>query len=134
MQSYQKFTIITMQRPFKAPLNEELQWFGNSLGLISERDKDKSLFRVFIGLIKAAKQDEHVRIDELARSLGLTHGAITHHLNKLTEAGLTVHKGRKYWLRARTLAQVVDEVKKDMDRSFENIRLTAQEIDIQLGL
>jgi len=51
----QKITIISMNRPAQKNINQELQWFGSSLGLFNLRDKDKSTFRVFIELLKATK-------------------------------------------------------------------------------
>ena len=55
----QRITIIRMRRPETPSLNEELQWFGSSLGLFNLRDKDKSCFRIFIELLKATKTNNN---------------------------------------------------------------------------
>ena len=87
----QRITIINIRKPKEQNINEELQWFGTSLGLFNLRDKDKSCFRVFIELLKSAKQKQIVTSDELASKLGLSRGTIIHHINKLLESGLVVH-------------------------------------------
>ena len=53
---YQRITIIKSDKPKSHGLNQELQWFGASLGLFGLRDKDKSCFRIFIALIKGLKK------------------------------------------------------------------------------
>ena len=51
---HQRITIVKIRKPVTTDVNEELQFLGNSLGLFNLRDKDKSCFRVFIELLKAA--------------------------------------------------------------------------------
>jgi len=63
-----RFTKIVIQR-VKVPkedLNAELMWLSKSLGLMSERDKEYSCFRMFIEIIKASKRGEGLSSDELA--------------------------------------------------------------------
>ncbi|MEK6848967.1 MAG: helix-turn-helix domain-containing protein, partial [Nanoarchaeota archaeon] len=94
-----RITIVTLRKPAHANLNEELQWFGSSLGLFGLRDKDKSMFRVFLELVKAAKSGNPLSSDELAETLNLTRGTVVHHINKLIEAGIVLYDGKHYWLR-----------------------------------
>ncbi|MBI5072732.1 winged helix-turn-helix transcriptional regulator, partial [Candidatus Woesearchaeota archaeon] len=90
----QRITIIKIRRPVTQNLNEELQWFGTSLGLFNLRDKDKSCFRIFIELLKATKHNKSITSDELADHLALSRGTVIHHVNKLMETGLVVHEGK----------------------------------------
>src|SRR3990167_11073730 len=85
MEEIYKITIISLRRPLEKTINQELQWFGNSLGLFNLRDKDKSCFRVFIELLKAAKANMPLTSDELAYRLNLSRGTVIHHINKLME-------------------------------------------------
>ncbi len=129
-----KITIISMHKPRIADINQELQWFGTSLGLFNLRDKDKSCFRLFIELLKATKMQNPVSSDELAVRTGLTRGTVVHHLNKLIDAGIIITTRNKYVLRADTLKGLVEELKKDMDDSFENLVEIGDIIDNKLGL
>jgi predicted transcriptional regulator len=131
---HQRITIINVRRPSSRNINRELQWFGTSLGLFNLRDKDKSCFRVFIELLKAAKGKKALSSDELAYRLGLSRGTIVHHLNKLMEAGIVTYYKNRYMLRVDNLEDLIDEVERDIKRTCETLREVAKEIDDTLGL
>ncbi len=129
----QRITIIHIRRP-ERKLNDELQWFGSSLGLFNLRDKDKSCFRVFIELLKAAKINKPLTSDEMAYKLNLSRGTVIHHINKLIEAGIVVHHRNRYMLRVNNLQELVEEIKMDAERTFSDLKRVAHEIDQLLGL
>jgi predicted transcriptional regulator len=129
-----RITIVTLRKPARASLNEELQWFGSSLGLFSLRDKDRSMFRIFIELVKSAKLGRPLSSDLLAESTELSRGTVVHHLNKLIESGLVLYDGRNYWLRDNTLELLIDEVRRDAEKTIDDLRRAAREIDQMLGL
>lgn len=128
---HQKITIIRVRRPVQKNVNEKLQWFGNSLGLFGLRDKDKSCFRVFIELLKNAKH-RPISSDEIAFRTKLTRGTVVHHLNKLIDAGIVLHEKDGYMLRVASLEAVVEEVQKDFNRTCDDLRKIAREIDGEL--
>jgi predicted transcriptional regulator len=129
----QQVTIVNIRKPGRS-LNSELQWFGSSLGLFNLRDKDKSCFRIFIELIKAAKKSKPLTSDELADRLMLTRGTVVHHLNKLMDSGIVVHEGKRYLLRVNNLEILIDEIQKDISRTCEDLKRVAKDIDGFLGL
>jgi len=131
---HQKITIVKRRRPVEKTINQELQWFGDSLGLFNLRDRDKSCFRVFIELLKSAKRKEMLSSDELAFRLGLSRGTVIHHINRLMDSGLVVHEKKKYLLRVNNLKELVDEVKKDIERTCSDLKEVADDIDRRLGL
>ncbi|MBI2658894.1 winged helix-turn-helix transcriptional regulator [Candidatus Woesearchaeota archaeon] len=130
----QRITIVNIRKPAEHNVNQELQWFGTSLGLFNLRDKDKSTFRVFIELLKSAKRHETLTSDELATRLALARGTIIHHINKLMESGLVVHEGNKYTLRVENLKTLIEEVEKDIKRACDDLKEVAKEIDARLGI
>lgn len=125
----QRITIIKIRRPATENLNEELQWFGTSLGLFNLRDKDKSCFRIFIELLKVTKHNKSITSDELADHLGLSRGTVIHHVNKLMETGLVVHEGKGYMLRVNNLSALIEELEEDIERTCISLKRIAQEID-----
>jgi len=129
----QRITIVSVRKPVKN-LNNELQWFGSSLGLFNLRDKDKSCFRVFIEMLKAAKLDKPLTSDEIATNLNLSRGTVVHHINKLIEAGIVIYQNNRYMLRVNNLEVLIDELKRDAERTFDDLRIVAKEIDQLLGL
>ncbi len=134
LHEFRRVTIVRLRKPVKKDLNEDLQWFSNSLGLFTERDKEKSCFRIFVELIKAARRNQILTSDDIAARTNLSRATIIHHLNKLIETGLVVpHEGR-YVLRVDNLEALVEEVQKDVLRAFEDLKEMAEELDDQLGL
>lgn len=131
---YQKTTIVRLRRPRKEGLNELLQWFGEAFGLFGERDKERSCFRIFINLLKAARQNRGLTSDELAHHLDLSRGTVVHHLNRLMESGLVIHEQNRYFLRSSTLHAVVEEIQADLVRTCETLKTIADDIDEELGL
>lgn len=131
---HQKITIINIRKPGVKNINQELQWLGTSLGLFNLRDKDKSCFRIFIELLKAAKEKKALSSDELAYRLNLSRGTVIHHINKLIDAGIVVYYKNRYFLRVDNLSSLIDEVEKDIKRTCESLKAVAKEIDDTLGL
>ncbi len=76
---FTRITIIRIKKPERDHINEELQFLGESLGLFSERDKDKSCFRIFIIMVKALKIGQSLTSDEIAERSNLTRGTVIHH-------------------------------------------------------
>ena len=131
---YQKITIIRHTRPVRANLNDELQWFGSSLGLFNLRDRDSSRFRIFIELLKSAKKNEKLSSDDMAAKLNLSRGTIIHHVNDLIGSGMVVVEKNKYMLRVPNLEILIDELQRDIKRTCEDLRRVAKDIDNFMGL
>ncbi len=129
-----KITITRLRKPNSHNINQELQWFGNSLGLFGLRDKDKSCFRIFIELLKSAKKGEGMSSDELAFKLHLSRGTVVHHLNKLMESGIVINRKNKYFMRVDNLKELIKVLKADIEKSFTELEDMAKEIDGVLGL
>jgi predicted transcriptional regulator len=129
----QRITVLRSRVPART-VNEELQWLGNSLGLFSERDKDKSCFRLFIELLRAAKAHQPISSDVLSCKVKLSRGTTVHHLHKLMESGIVVKEGNRYILRVENLEILMDELNKDVERMFHDFKKVAKEIDKFLGL
>jgi len=129
-----RITIINIRKPAHKNINQELQWLGSSLGLFNLRDKDKSCFRIFIEMIKTAKQNKPLTSDELAYKLSLSRGTVVHHLHKLLDSGIVIPTKHGYILRVNNLQDLVDEVEKDVTRTISDLKKIAEEIDKGLGL
>ncbi|MBI4146700.1 winged helix-turn-helix transcriptional regulator [Candidatus Woesearchaeota archaeon] len=129
-----RITIVTNRRPTTPNLNDELQWLGNSLGLLGERDRDKSCFRIFIELLKAIKATGGLTSDQLSDKLALTRATVVHHLNSLQERGIVLHQGNQYIMREHQLTNLVDDIKRDMERALSDMKKAAEELDRILEL
>ncbi|MDP3728683.1 MAG: ArsR family transcriptional regulator [bacterium] len=125
---FQRITIVRIRSPEKA-LNPEIQWLSESLGLFSERDKDKSCFRLFLAILQSKKS---LSSDELAYKLDLSRATVIHHLSKLIASGLVVIEDDKYVLRAKNLEQTLKKMKQDVLSAYEEMEEKAKEIDKKL--
>ena len=128
-----KITLIATRKPGRFDVNEELRWIGASLGLFNMRDKDQSCFRVFIEMIKNAKSKEGISSDELAYRLDLSRGTVVHHLNKLIQSGIVIVEKNKYYLRVDSLDALISEIEKDLDRTIQDMKEIARQVDAYLG-
>lgn len=130
----QRITIIRASKPSRGGINDELKWLGHCLGLFSERDKDSSLYRLFVELLKSRKRHYLLTSDELASRIGLTRGTVVHHLNKLLESGIVISDRNMYALRVDNLEVLIDELRKDVKRTMDGLKEIARQIDEELRL
>ncbi|MDO8643123.1 MAG: HTH domain-containing protein [Candidatus Woesearchaeota archaeon] len=128
----QRITIVRIHQPPARNINDELQWFGSSLGLFGQRDKEKSCFRVFLELLKNAKRHRALTSDELAVRTNLSRGTVVFHLHKLAGTGLIIHTPGGYILRVANLEAVVEQLRKDINESCLELLNIAKEIDEEL--
>ena len=128
-----KITIIKIRKINSPNINQELQWVGNSVGLFNVRDRDSSCFRVFITLVRRARQNKHITSDEIADKLNLSRGTVVHHLAKLMDSGIVLREKEGYILRESNIQDLVKDLHHDMERMFSELKDVAKEIDLKLG-
>lgn len=131
---FTKITIISSRKPRVHDVNEQLQWFGGTLGLFGTRDKDKSCFRIFIILLKNLKETSPISSDEIAERTELSRGTVVHHLNRLMSSGIVTSEKGGYQLKVDKLEHLVDLIKDNVDRAFENLTEIGKDLDKKLGL
>lgn len=132
---FTRITIIKERKPERVNINELLQWFGGTLGLFNERDKDRSCFRIFIVLLKDLKSEKKgLSSDQIAKLTDLSRGTVVHHLNRLMESGLVVVERNNYLLKVNTLKELVDTVQKDVNNAFDQLKDVGEKLDGLLDL
>jgi predicted transcriptional regulator len=131
---FTRITIIRMNKPIQENVNEELQFLGESLGLFSQRDKDKSCFRIFIILLNSLRKGRKLTSDEIADKTNLTRGTVIHHLTRLMESGIVVSQKNFYMLAVDNMEDLVDLVKNNLAKTFDNLKPIARNIDKRLEL
>ena len=97
--------------------------------MFGERDKDKSCFRLFLELLKSSKKNEALSSDELAIKTHLSRGTVVHHINELIRKGMVIPSGKKYILRDDDLHNLIEEIKKDFEKMFKELKKSAEIID-----
>jgi len=128
-----RFTIVRIRKIPTQDVNQELQWLGNAMGLFNLRDKESSCFRVFITLVKRAKNNQPISSDGIAEKLDLSRSTVLHHLNRLVDAGIVSREKGGYALRETNLSQVIKDIRQDLESTFSELQKIADEIDQKLG-
>ena len=126
-----EITLIRGEPPLARNAREELRWLLKSMG-IPER---------FAGeytdlLIRIAKrsEDEKISTGTLAEERGEKRTSLSYHINRMVAMGLIVRDGRYICPRASNFERMVDEIERDTQRIFEDIKRVAREVDELLGL
>ena len=133
MPHFDRITIINATPPRNADINTELQWFGSTLGLFGERDKDSSCFRIFVAVFNASTANKSISSNEIAHNCELARGTVIHHLNKLQDAGLIVHKNTRYLLSGNSMEDSMKQIEHDVKNMLDMLELVARNIDRKMG-
>lgn len=115
-------------------VDDTIDLLCESLGVVGSRDVNKISVKIFKELLGALRNEENVSSDELAEKTGLTRGAVVHHLNRMLKAGIVIRTKRGYEIRTYDLESLVDAVKNDVLRIFDDLRGVAAELDNALKL
>ncbi len=126
--------IQKVKLPKKGSIEEDINYLCKSLGYFSNRDKNETAGKIFRIIVqRGVAEDEGVKSEEIANEVGLTRGAIIHHLNSFIDSGIIVKERNSYRLRAQSLRKSLEEVKTDMERIFREMIKIAEEVDEKLG-
>ena len=119
-----KITVVRVRKPKEQDINDELQWISRSLGLFSERDKEKSCYRIFLALLKEHKP---MSSEDLADFTNLSRATVLHHMNKLIESGMVVSEHERYLLRD-DVDKLIDDIEADIISTLNEVRKTTRHI------
>lgn len=129
-----EFAIRKLREPTEKKLDKDIEWVCNSLGFITLRDQDKTSFKILKALVKSAKGRKGMTSEELAEEVQPTIGSVIYHLKKLMRAGLVVKLDSEYELRMKSFLTTIEEIKKDINLTIDDIKKVAKDIDDKLGL
>jgi predicted transcriptional regulator len=127
-----RIRFIRRKRPAERSIEDEVEWLCSSLGFCEQIDRDKTAAAIFRRLLESSHDGESLRSDDIAERVGKSRGAVVNHLNKLIEAGLVVRQGTRYELREGNLHNTLTEMRRDMERMFQDMEEMAAVIDREL--
>lgn len=117
------------QKPAQEPkLDSLMEEFAQCIGLQGPRDKDLSKFRIFKVLIKEKEQSS----EDLSQKLNLSRATVLHHIETLMKRGIIVRERRSFRLSSTSLFDVTNEMERQMDEFFEELKDLAKRIDEEL--
>jgi len=127
---FKRITIMRVRRPSNQDINDEIQWLSRSLGLFSDRDKEKSCYRVFLVLLKEKRP---MSSDEIADNTNLTRATVIHHINKLMESGIVTSTRDRYLLRD-DIDHLIDDIETDIMTTLNEVKKTTKHIKESLNI
>lgn len=133
-ESLAQYLLLSVRKPTTAEYETDLEWLCRTFGFLESRDKQKTAYLIFKALVEATAHNNGLTSDELAEKLSLTRGTMIHHLNKMMKSGLVIFHESKFKLRERSLKNTMEEIRRDINRLFENVFEISESIDRSLGL
>jgi predicted transcriptional regulator len=124
-----KITITHVKKPKQKDLNQDLQWFSKSIGLIGIRDKEKSCFRIFVELLKSEKG---LTSDEIADFSNLARATAVHHIKNLIESGIVEKRNNRYYLVDKNLEGIVKRIERDIECTLIELKEVAKYLDKEI--
>lgn len=134
MEAKRKIHLQDIKPPMKSDEDDDIEWLCRSLNLFTNKDADKSAYKVFRILVKASLEGEPKTSTEIAEELELARGTVLFHMKKFSKSGLVARApGRRYVLRESSLEETIEDMMRDSERIFERMRKIAAEIDKEFG-
>ncbi len=135
MKSYfYQFVVRHVRAPIEINIEKDIEWFCESFGFKEPRDNSGTAISIFRQLLKTVHDDNGLTSTQISEQVGVTRGAVLHHLEKFQDSGIIIKRGQAYSLRTINLGEMVKEVEEDIKRTLEHIHDIATEIDDQLKL
>ena len=123
-----------LEKPREKSLEGDLDWICESFGFYEEIDREKTASKIFRELLNSATEAEGLTSTSLGEGSDVTRGAALNHLKRMIASGLVVKDGNKYSLRCSSLYRTINEVRRDVDRLFEDVEAVAADIDLEMGV
>ncbi|MFA5332473.1 MAG: winged helix-turn-helix transcriptional regulator [Methanoregula sp.] len=129
-----QIVIRQVDRPGSPEDEEEIHWFFHSFGIGEGRDTDRVATQVVITLLEHQPRNEGLPVERIASDLGITQSRVNHHIRNLIDAGILYRHRKLIYLRGSTLRSMVQELRKDALRMFDDLEEVAEDIDKEYGL
>jgi predicted transcriptional regulator len=129
-----QIVIRQVDRPGAPGEEEEIQWFFHSFGIGEGRDTDRVATQVIITLLEHQPEENGLPVEQIAADLHITPSRVNHHIRNLVDAGILYRHRKLIYLRGSTLRAMVQELRKDALRMFDDLEDVADGIDREYGV
>lgn len=128
------YIVKKLREPTQKKTDRDIEWVCNSLGFITLRDQDKTAYIILKALIKSAKGKRGMTSEELEKIVEPTRGSVIYHLKKLIKSGLIVKMGSVYELKMGSFTNTIEEIRKEINVTLDDIQKVTKDIDEAIGL
>lgn len=120
-----ELTVRRLSRPYKEDPKELADYILRSLGF----ERNLPIYReILFKVLEGPETSTRISSGVAKRTTTI------YHIGKLLRAGLLVKRGSRYSLREATFQRTIEEIKRDVDRVFEDLLRVARELDKMLNL
>ena len=130
----QQIILRNLQRPKKGNVYEDIEWLGNSLGFVNGRDTEKMANQILLSVLDEFAKEGSVSSEQIARELNVALQRVNYHIRSLIDSGFLYRDRKLIFLRQGSVKSAVEEMRRDANRTFDNLSMIAEEIDQTLGL
>lgn len=127
------YRLLAVRKPPIVDFEKDFEWVCRIFGFLESRDKMKTAYHIFRSILENAAGKGGVTSDELAVKLQVSRGTVVHHLRKFIKSGLVIYHESRYKLRGTSLKNTIEEIQRDINRIFEDLKLISMAIDEELG-
>ncbi len=111
-------------------IEKEMEEFCRNLGILSARDTDKTVVRVFRVLVQERRfGDKNMGSTELSNKTQLNRITVIHHLKRLNDVGVVEKQNHKYALRGNDLMGLMQEFERERLAMLARMRKMAVEFE-----
>jgi predicted transcriptional regulator len=130
-----RIIIRRLEKPPEKELKEDIEWICESFGFYETIDREKTAYAIFQKLLESmADGKTGLSSTQLGEEIKITRGAALNHLKKMMATGLVKKDDGTYCMRCSSLYNTVVELRRDMNRMFEDIEEIAKEVDERMGV
>jgi len=72
--------------------------------------------------------------DDIAQKLDLARATVLHHITNLMERGMVLQIREGYVLREARLKDLMEDLRHDSEKAYEDLERVAEQIDAMIGL
>ena len=128
----QQIMIRFIEKPDQNDAEGIIRWFCDVFGLSSPEDENPVEEQILKSFVEAARDGKGLSSSELDLETKLARSTVIYHLNRFRDAGLIVKRGRKYYLRAGKMENVIQEVGYDLERELRGLIDASKRLDMML--
>jgi predicted transcriptional regulator len=126
-----EIVLRSLSKPKGNEINNKIEWLCNSLGFGSS---NKIALEIFKEFLEEFSNNGPVPTEKIANRLNIASQRVNYHIRDLVDSGLLYREKKKIAVRQGSVKKAIYELRRDIDRFFDEIEKVAEEIDVELRL
>ncbi|MFP4567638.1 MAG: winged helix-turn-helix transcriptional regulator [Candidatus Woesearchaeota archaeon] len=129
----QQIILRNLQKPKKIDVIDDIEWLGNSFGFSAGRDTEKITSQILKNVLQEVASEGFTSTENISQDLDLSIQRVNYHLRTFIDAGFLLREKRLIFVRQGSVRSAIEEMRRDVNRIFDNLSKIGEEIDEALG-